>query len=200
MVVCCVGRKSNSILGIQKTRVIFNHGFEVDSFGKTAEENIYAIGDCAKGSIQLAHYASANGIRTIEYIFGKHTKSLNNVPSCIYTNPNAALVGKKENQYNYEEIEVGKFNIGANGKSLIEGNNIGFVKVIFEKTSEKLVGAELVCDNACEMIGFVGNLINNEAKREEILSSIYPHPSVSEGFFEAVEDSKNSSIHTIYKR
>lgn len=198
IVISSVGRVANSIEGIEHTSILFDKGFIVDENNRTAEENIYAVGDCAKGSIQLAHYASADGIRVAEHLSNQPTKALSNIPSCAYTSPNAAIVGKSQEECNFE-IEIGRFNMGANGKTLAEGGNLGYIKVIFDKASTQLIGAEMVCHNACELIGFIANMINIGLTRQDILSSIYPHPSISEGFFEAVEDSRQRSIHTVYK-
>lgn len=198
IVISCVGRTPNSIEGIEKTKVIFERGFVVDGSGKTAEDSIFAIGDCAKGNIQLAHFAAADATRVIEGLEGE-MKTLRNVPSCVYTSPNAALAGMREDECSFE-TEIGRFGMAANGKTMAEGGGAGYIKVVFEKESQKLVGVEMVCNSAAELAGFAANLINIGATRDDILSTVYPHPSVSEGFFEAVEDSIKKSVHTIYKK
>lgn len=199
LVISAVGRAPMSIAGLDKTMATFDRGFIVNEQNKTAEDNIYAIGDCVRGNIQLAHYAAANGTRVVESFARISSTPLQNIPSCVYTSPNVGLVGKQEKDCNFE-VEVGKFNMGANGKSMAEGGGAGYIKVVFDKESQRLIGAEMVCNSAAELSGFVANLINNGTTRENILSTVYPHPTLSEGFYEAVEDSIQKSIHTIYKK
>lgn len=199
IVISCAGRAPNSIKGMENLNILFDNGFIVDENNRTSAENVYAVGDCVKGNIQLAHYAAADGVRLVESFNAQIIKPLANVPSCVYTSPNAAVVGKQEKDCAFE-IETGKFNMGANGKTLAEGSLSGYIKVLFDKDSGRLLGAEMVCNNACELAGFISNLINKGATREDILSTVYPHPSISEGFYEAVEDSIQKSIHTIYRK
>ncbi|MDD4316763.1 MAG: FAD-dependent oxidoreductase [Clostridia bacterium] len=198
IVISCVGRTPNGIDGIENTGIVFDRGFVTNTNGQTAEPGIYAIGDCVKGNIQLAHFAAADATRVVEGLNNGVFRSLANVPSCVYTSPNAALVGVQEKECAFE-IQTGRFGMSANGKTMAEGGGTGYIKVVFEKQSGRLVGAEMVCNSAAELAGFVANLINIGATREDILSSVYPHPSVSEGFFEAVEDSIKKSVHTIYR-
>ncbi len=198
MVISCVGRTPNGIEGIENTKAQFERGFIVDEAGRTAEQSIYAIGDCVKGNIQLAHYAAADATRVVEGLNGA-AKQLRTVPSCVYTSPNAALVGMREDECGFE-AQTGRFGMAANGKTMAEGGGAGYIKVVFSKDSQKLVGVEMVCNSAAELAGFVANLIDIGATREQILSTIYPHPSISEGFFEAVEDSIKKSVHTIYRK
>lgn len=199
IVISCAGRIPNGILGMERTNIFFDNGFVVNENSQTSEENIFAVGDCVRGNVQLAHYAAADGIRVVESFNNQIIRPLANTPSCVYTSPNAAVVGKQQEDCSFE-VEIGKFNMGANGKTLAEGGNMGYIKVVFDKESSRLIGAEMVCNNACELAGFISNMINKGLTREDILHTVYPHPSVSEGFFEAVEDSQNKSIHTIYKK
>ncbi|MFW5779848.1 MAG: dihydrolipoyl dehydrogenase [Bacillota bacterium] len=199
IVINATGRSPLSIEGIENTGVIFDKGFVVDENNRTPDENIYAIGDCVKGNVQLAHYAAAEGMRIVEKLANKIVSPLKNVPSCIYTSPNAAIIGKSQAECSFE-IEVGRFNVASSGKSLSQGGQNGFIKVVFDKESQRIVGAEMVSGAASELAGFISNLINIGATRKDILSTVYPHPSYSEGFIEACQDSINCSIHTIYKK
>lgn len=199
MVINAAGRMPVGIEGLENTKAVFDKGFVTDENSLTADENIYAVGDCVKGNIQLAHYAAAEGMRAVERLAGIAPPRLKNIPSCVYTTPNAAIVGKSQEECSFE-TEVGRFNIAASGKALTQGGQNGFIKVIFDKQSQKLIGAEMIAGAASEMAGFIGNLINIGATRDEILASVYPHPSFSEGFIEACQDSVNCSIHTIYRK
>lgn len=199
LVINATGRVPQNIEGLENTAAKFDRGFLVNEDNLTDDQNIYATGDCVKGNIQLAHYAAAEGMRIVEKLANKITSPLINVPSCIYTTPNAAVVGKSQEECSFES-EVGRFNIASSGKSLTQGGQNGFIKVVFDKESQRLIGAEMVCGAASEFVGFISNLINIGATRKDILSSVYPHPSFSEGFIEACQDSINCSIHTIYKK
>ena len=202
LVIVCVGRAPRKIEGLELCGAEFDRGILTNADGQTKNPDIYAVGDCVRGSIQLAHYATARAVSVVDALAGKpgHT-NLTCVPGCVYTNPPVAHVGlsEEEAQAAGREVETGKFNLGGNGKSLIAGEERGYVKVIFDKGTEQLLGVELVAAEAPEMIGGFTTLVAMGAKRGDILRSIYPHPSVSEGFFEAVEDSLKQALHVIYK-
>ena len=150
----------------------------------------------------MAHYASARAVAIINSLAGKpvHT-NFDSVPSCIYTIPPAAKAGlsEKEALDSGHQIQIGKFNLGANGKSLISAEERGFVKVIFDSENEQLLGIELVAAQAPEMVGMLSILIAMKAKRSDLLRGIFPHPSVSEGIMEAIEDSQKQAIHVLYR-
>lgn len=192
-VLCCTGRKAAKIKS--NVEIDFQNGYITDKQFRTSAENIFAIGDCVKGNIQLAHLAAAQGERLAEILAHGKATEIKSVPSCVYCHPNAAIVGDISEG---EGRSVGKFNVGANGKALAEDEAFGFIKVVFD--GNVLIGAEMVCPNAAEMLGGIANLIDMGATREDIISSVYPHPTVNEAFREAVEDSIGMSIHTVYKR
>ena len=93
------------------------------------------------------------------------------------------------------ELEVGKYNMAGNGKSMIVGQG-GFVKVLFEKSSGKMLGAALFCNRATDIVGELAVCVSTGMTREEFLKTIHPHPTVVEGVLEAVEASEGMSIHT----
>ena len=203
LVIVCTGRRPRSIEGLEEyCGIHFDRGIPTNEQGETSSPGIYAAGDCVRGSIQLAHYASARAVAIINSLAGKpvHT-NFDSVPSCIYTIPPAAKAGlsEKEALDSGHQIQIGKFNLGANGKSLISAEERGFIKVIFDSENEQLLGIELVAAQAPEMVGMLSILIAMKAKRSDLLRGIFPHPSVSEGIMEAIEDSQKQAIHVLYR-
>ena len=202
LVIVCVGRAANTIEGLDACGVAFDRGIVTDAECKTGNPHIYAVGDCAKGNIQLAHFATAQAVGLVDRLAGYATHAdLKTVPACVYTNPPVAKVGLSQEEAAAAgfEVEIGRFMTGANGKSVIAGEDRGYVKVVFDKTNDILLGIEMVAAEAPEIIGGLSTLVAMKAKRTDILASIYPHPSVCEAFFEAVEDSLRLSIHTVYR-
>jgi len=209
LVLTCVGRRALKVPGMEQFGIEYSRGIVVDANNRTQNPAVYAVGDCAAGSIQLAHYATASALKTVQYISeelkgiatSQPTVKKEIIPSCVYTFPPVAKVGIGEDEAIAQgrKIRIGKFNLGGNGKSLIASEERGYVKVLFDAESEILLGVEMVASEAPEMIGGLGTLVSMGAKRSDILASVYPHPSVCEGFFEAVEDSLKEAIHVIYK-
>ena len=202
--ICAIGRKPNTEnLGLENTSIQTERGFiMVDKDYKTSQEGVYAFGDVAYGSIQLAHFAEAAGVYVADLLTNPHKKNLTVVPACIYTSPEVAMVGITEEKAKALgiEIEVGKVITGANSKSVVLGEERGFFKVITEKATGKIIGAEIIAAQATEIIGGISALISSGNTREEIKRVIFPHPTVSEAFFEAIEDSENKAIHNAPKK
>lgn len=152
---------------------------------ETSIKGIYAIGDAAAGSIQLAHAASAQGIAVVEHLAGKRQSgAIGAIPSCIYTEPEIASVGITEEQAKSAgtAVLVGKVPTGANGKSVIEGSERGFVKLIFRASDEALLGAQLMCDRATDLIDFAALAVTNGLTRGQLLRTVLPHPTFGELF------------------
>lgn len=171
---------------------------KVDENYMTSVPGVYAIGDLI-GGIQLAHAASAHGIRAIESICGlPASQNVSVVPAGVYTDPEIAIVGMTEAQAKEQGIDVicGKFIMSANGKSLITKEERGFIKVVAEAGSEKILGAQMMCARATDMIGEFTTAIVNDLTVEDMLRSIMSHPTYSEGIGEALEDVHGMSLHT----
>lgn len=165
---------------------------------QTSKSSIYAIGDMT-GIANLAHVASAQGIIAAENCMGLNSKiDYTAVPSCIYTSPEIASVGLTEKKALEKKIEfeVGKFYFNANGRALTNGNTDGFVKVIRGKKYDEILGVHIVGPHASELISEAVLAINLEATTEELISTIHPHPTLSEGLFEAALASMNKAIHS----
>ncbi len=192
-VIVAIGRSANfKDLGLENVGIEAGRRIEVNDDMYTGIAGIYACGD-AVGRIQLAHYAAASAITAVESMLNRgHSMDLSVVPSCIYTRPEIASVGKRE--ADVPGAKVGKFLMGANGKSQIEGLARGFVKVIADE-NDVVVGAELFCVRATDMIGELALAISRGLKFEEAASVIHPHPTVMESVGEAYEDIEGLATH-----
>lgn len=201
-VIICTGRKPYTKgLNLEAIGLKTEKDFIIiDDNMRTNLNNIYAIGDVT-GKIQLAHYASAQGITAVESILGrKHSVDLDLVPSCIYTNPEIATVGLTEEDCVGRNIEIGKFMMGANGKTLITGQITGFVKIIIDTKTDKIIGAQLFMINATDIISELSIAISKGITRKEFEKVIHPHPTFSEAVYESLEDSKGEAIHMIRRK
>lgn len=176
--------------GDPEAKVLLDRGFiRVDEHFETGIPGIYAIGDVI-GGIQLAHVAAAEGTGAVEYIAGvKPSKDLNVVPSCIYTKPEIASVGLTADEAKQRGIAVksSKYSMLANGKSIIEEQERGFVKVIYREEDEVIVGAQLMCARATDLVTELSLAISAGLTREQVNAVIHPHPTFSEGIGEAVK-------------
>ncbi|MFA6866478.1 MAG: dihydrolipoyl dehydrogenase [Clostridia bacterium] len=179
-VVVSVGRKANiEKLGLDNAGVIYDRAIKVDQNCRTNIDNIYSVGD-ASAKIQLAHYAEAEGLATVQLIAkGKSDINLNIVPGGVYTSPELAMVGRTEPTNEEEILYVGKVSMMANGKANIEDVATGFVKTVYD-IDHKLIGGVIVCSRATDMIGELSLAIANGLTCENIVNTIYPHPTLSE--------------------
>lgn len=181
-------------LGIQTDRL---GRIEVDSHFKTAVPSIYAIGDCIDGPM-LAHKAEEEGIAAIETIAGYagHV-NYDAIPGVIYTYPEVASVGKTEEELKEAgtAYNVGSFPFAANSRARANGSSDGFVKVLADKESDKILGVHIVGPNAGEMIaeGVLG--MEYGASSEDIARTCHAHPTLSEAFKEACMDTYDKPIH-----
>lgn len=156
---------------------------------QTNYENIYAVGDVI-GGISLAHMASAEGINAVCHMNGEEpVMNLGTVPYCVYTNPEIACVGMTAQEAKDCGIEAAtsKYLMSANGKSLLTGQERGFIKLVAAKDSGQILGAQMMCARATDMIAEIGLAIAGGLTRNQITSAIHPHPSFSEGIWEAAE-------------
>jgi len=197
-VIAAVGRSA-----VTKGIGLENVGIEADKFVKVDENmytgvaGIYACGDLV-GKIMLAHYAAASAITAVESMLGKqHSMNLDVCPSCIYTLPEIALVGAKEGDD--PSYKTTKFLMGGNGKALIEGCAKGFIKIVSDE-KDVVVGAELFCVHATDMVGEIALAIANKMTTEEVGSIIHPHPTVMEAMGEAVEEVHGLATHSMPRR
>jgi dihydrolipoamide dehydrogenase len=179
-------------LGLEKLGVKTDRGCVViDGVGKTNVPGIYAIGDVA-GPPMLAHKAEHEGVVCVEAIKGlhPHPTDKNLIPGCTYCNPQIASVGLTESRAREggREIRVGRFPFVGNGKAIALGEDQGLVKVIFDKKTGQLLGAHMIGAEVTELIQGYVVAMNLETTEEELMHTIFPHPTLSEMMKEAVLD------------
>lgn len=179
-------------LGLEKLGVKTDRGnIVIDGYGKTNVPGIYAIGDVA-GPPMLAHKAEHEGVVCVEAIKGLHPHPMdkNLIPGCTYCQPQVASVGLTEAKAkeNGREIRVGRFPFVGNGKAIALGEDQGLVKVIFDKKTGQLLGAHMVGAEVTELIQGYVVAMNLETTEEELMHTVFPHPTLSEMMKEAVLD------------
>lgn len=168
---------------------------------ETSEPGVYAIGDvCAE--IQLAHVAAAQGTYVVEKIAGRpHSIQLQAVPTgmfvplpivpnCIYTDPEIATVGLTEEEAGKRGLKVrcGHFSMEENGRSIISGEQDGFIQLVFEAYSNTIVGAQMMCPRATDMIGEIATAIANGLTAEQMSFAMRAQPTYNEGIGAAIAD------------
>jgi dihydrolipoamide dehydrogenase len=186
-------------LGLEKLGVKTDRGtIVIDGLSRTNVPGIYAIGDVA-GPPMLAHKAEHEGVVCVEAIAGlkPHPMDKLKVPGCTYCTPQIASVGlteKKANDAGFD-VRVGRFPFLANGKAIALGEPEGLAKTVFDKKTGQLLGAHLVGAEVTELIqGFVVAM-NLETTEEELIHSVFPHPTLSETMHESVLAAYGRGIH-----
>lgn len=172
----------------------------VDDRFQTCVPGIYAIGDAVKGSIQLAHAAAAQGINAVSILAGKEPPmDLSVVPSCVYVRPEMASVGRTEAQCKEAGIPVktAKYLTGSNGRSLIAGAGRGFIKVVYDGESGVILGAQLLCERATDLVGEFASAVSRGETLEDMARVIRAHPTFAEAVGEAAEAGLGLSIHQL---
>jgi dihydrolipoamide dehydrogenase len=177
---------------IDRTHVV------VDEFCRTGVEGLYAIGDIA-GAPWLAHKASHEGVMVAEVIAGKHAHPIKpgSIAGCTYCHPQVASVGMTEakaKEAGYE-VKVGRFPFIGNGKAIALGEPEGMVKTVFDAKTGELLGAHMVGAEVTEMIqGYViGRTL--ETTEEDLMNTVFPHPTLSEMMHESVLDAYGRALH-----
>jgi dihydrolipoamide dehydrogenase len=192
-VISAVGVVGNSEnLGLEKLGVKIDRGtIVIDGLGRTNVPGIYAIGDVA-GPPMLAHKAEHEGVICIEAIKGlkPHPMDKRLIPGCTYCAPQIASVGLTEAAAKEQKLDVrvGRFPFVGNGKAIALGEDQGLVKVIFDKKTGQLLGAHMVGAEVTELIQGYVVAMNLETTEEELMHTVFPHPTLSEMMKEAVLD------------
>ncbi len=169
----------------------------VDSECKTNLENVWAIGDCVRGPM-LAHKASDEGVIVAERISGQHPHfDFNTIPWVIYTNPEVAWVGQTEKQLQDAGISFkkGVANFMSNGRALGLGNSVGFVKILADETTDRILGVHMVGPFVSELISEAVVAMEFKASSEDLARIIHAHPSLSEVTHEAALACDNRQLH-----
>jgi dihydrolipoamide dehydrogenase len=199
-VISAVGIVANiENIGLESLGIEIENGkIKTDSFYRTNIRNVYAIGDVI-ATPALAHVASSEAVACVEKIAGLDVEPVdyNCIPSCIYTIPEVASVGMTE-KYAREaglSIKTGKFPYSASGKAASAGNRDGFVKLIFDEKTDKLLGAHLIGRGVTEIISELTLAMKLNATGKQILKTIHPHPTMSEAIAEAAAVAHGEVIH-----
>jgi len=199
-VISAVGVQGNvENLGLEELKVRTEKScIVVDGFGRTNVPGLYAIGDVA-GAPMLAHKAEHEGAICIEKIKGLDVHPLNKeqIPGCTYCLPQVASVGLTEAKAKAGgyELRIGRFPFVGNGKAIALGEDQGLVKTIFDARTGRLLGAHLVGAEVTELIqGFVVAM-GLETTEEELMHTVFPHPTLSETMHESVLDAYGRVIH-----
>ena len=199
-VLSAVGVRPNTEnLGLEALGIELNRGkVPVDKSYKTSVDGLYAIGDII-ATPALAHVASAEAICCVEAIAGLDPAPVNydNIPGCTYITPEVASVGMTERKAKELGIDymVGKFPFTASGKATAAGARDGFVKLVVDVPTDKVLGAHLVGDNVSEMIGGIVAARNLGITAKQLAGSMFPHPTMSEALMEAAAAVHSEAIH-----
>jgi dihydrolipoamide dehydrogenase len=195
-----VGVKGNiDDIGLEEVGINLDKGWiSTDGYMQTNIEGVYAIGDVA-GPPWLAHVASEEGIIAAEHLSGKKPEPMkyDNIPGCTYCHPEVASVGlteKAAREAGYE-LKIGNFPFRALGKAMAVGDTDGFVKVIYDAKYGELLGCHIIGAEATNLITEAGIARKLEATWHEILTTIHPHPTLSEAIMEATADALGEAVH-----
>ena len=199
-VLVAVGRRPyTDNLGLDKAGVELDEKkrVKVDAHLRTSAKNIWAIGDVVAGPM-LAHKAEEDGVAVAEWIIGKagHV-NWDLVPAIVYTHPEVASVGLGEDAAKAKglAINVGKFNFAANGRAIAADATDGYVKIIADAKTDKLLGAQILGANAGELISEVVAHMEYGGSAEDLGRTIHAHPTMSEAIKEAALAVSKSAIH-----
>ncbi len=186
-------------LGLEALGVKTDRGCVVtDGYGRTNVAGIYAIGDVA-GPPMLAHKAEHEGVVCIEKIAGQnvHAFDKSKIPGCTYCHPQIASVGLTEAKAKEKghKVKVGRFPFIANGKAIALGEDQGLVKTVFDEKTGELLGAHMVGAEVTELIQGYVVAMNLETTEQELMHTVFPHPTLSEMMHESVLDAYGRAIH-----
>lgn len=186
-------------LGLEGLGVKMERGTIVtDGLGRTNVPGLYAIGDVA-GAPMLAHKAEHEGVICVETIKGLHTHAMDKakIPGCTYCHPQVASVGlteAKAKEAGYA-VKVGRFPFLGNGKAIALGEPDGLIKTVFDAKTGKLLGAHMVGAEVTELIQGYVVAMTLETTEEDLMHTVFPHPTLSEMMHESVLDAYGRVIH-----
>ena len=190
--------------GIGEVQFEMDRGkIKVDKYMETSVKGIYAPGD-VNGLWMLAHTAFRMGeVAAENAVKGNHREAnLHSAPSVVYTLPEVAMVGLTEEKARekYGDVRVGKFQFVANGRALASGDTTGFVKVIADNRYGEILGVHIIGPVAAEIINQASLIVEMEITVDEVVKTIYGHPTYSEALFEACADALGEAIHIPKKK
>jgi dihydrolipoamide dehydrogenase len=186
-------------LGLEALGIKTDRGcITTDGYGRTNVPGIYAIGDVA-GPPMLAHKAEHEGVICIEHIKGLHVHPMDKrkIPGCTYCHPQVASVGlteAKAKEAGYS-VKVGRFSFAANGKAIALGEDNGLIKTVFDAKTGQLLGAHMVGAEVTELIQGYVVAMGLETTEEDLMHTIFPHPTLSEMMKESVLDAYGRALN-----
>ena len=191
IVLCAIGRRpyTEGLFAPELEIEMDGRRIKVDENFRTSVEGIYAIGDVSS-KIQLAHVATAQGIACVRAIAGKQDDTdLNIVPSCVYTRPEIASVGMTEEEAKAAQIPVktAKVTMFSNARTIIANGDRGFMKLVVNAETNTLIGAQLMCERASDIIGQLSQAIAGKQKPHDLLKAMRPHPTYEEALTEVLK-------------
>ena len=191
-VLCAIGRRAyfDGLFAEGLTPALNGKRLLVDESYQTSIPGVYAIGD-ASAAVQLAHVAVAQGTDCVDRMCGgKGSIDLNVIPSCIYSAPEIAVVGLTEAEAREQGIPAvsGKCTLFSNARTIIEDPGRCFMKLVARTDTHALIGAQLMCQHASDMISQLSTAMVNRLTVEQLLTVMRPHPSFEEALGEAVEN------------
>lgn len=199
-VIVAVGRcpVTNELLAADSGVKLDERGFiYVDDYCATSVPGVYAIGDVVRGPM-LAHKASEEGIMVVERIAGQKAQmSYDLIPGVIYTHPEIAWVGKNEQTLKAEgvEINVGVFPFAASGRAMAANDTTGFVKIIADAKTDRILGGHVIGPSAAELVQQIAIAMEFGSSAEDVGMMIFSHPTVSEAVHEAALAVNGHAIH-----
>ena len=191
VVLCAIGRVPawEGLFVPELTPEQVGKRLKVDETYQTSIPTVYAIGDLS-AEIPLAHVASAQAVACVNLLCGEDAQTdLNVVPSCIYSSPEIAVVGLTEAEAKEQGIDAvtGKCIMFRNARTMIEDPGRCFMKLVADKESHEILGAQLMCQHASDMISQISEAMVNHLTAEQMLRTMRPHPSFEEAMLEALE-------------
>ena len=192
-------------LGAEEAGLQMERGYiKVDKEFRTAVPGISAIGDVITfdkpGHPQLAHLSSAEGIVLAERIAGKEYRPINydQVPGCTYCDPEIGSVGltEKQAQERGYDVKTGSFKFGVLGRARISGETEGFVKIVFDKKYDEILGVHMIGPRSTELVAEATVALKLECTVEELVRTIHAHPTMSEAVAEAAHAAHGAAIHS----
>ena len=196
-----IGRRFNTAgMGLEKAGIKLGIKDEVvvDKYLQTSVEGVYAIGDITN-KVQLAHVATAQGLRLVENLFGGEKKPMEYdvIPNCIFTIPEVASVGLTTDEAKKQGIKVktGKFSFAANGRALAAGDAEGTIKVLADAENDLVLGMHMIGPHVTDLISEGVLAIRNGLTVTQIAETIHAHPTLAEAVMEAAEAVHGKSIH-----
>lgn len=189
VILSAIGRTANTQdIIVEEAGLDVSNGIIVDSNGRTNIPGIYAVGDVVKDNVQLAHVAMEQGRRAIRTICGEMEFEPFAIVNCIYMQPEVAVVGLSEAEARGKGIPVvsGKQVMSANARTVIATEERGFIKIIAQSDSGIVIGAQLMCERASDLIAELALAINQKLTVDDLLNSVRPHPSYCEAITDAL--------------